>query len=376
MSAFKSCLRWSRQSVAVREALPYTTAARRGRNWPIPIVVCLTLVLGSALFAARPAHAALICNASGANNVISAGSISVPANPTIGATIATLAPTQFQMPCRFDTSAPVETSATLWATFDSSLPPVSGFADVYQTNVQGLGIRYTFNAPACNANNVPMTSGEVKLTCPVSGPVDGPYMPIDVTVTPSFVATGVIPLGARTLSTVPLVSIVYWTSDDPATGWDKPPLYTGAASGRIIHACAINQPDASVTLPTVNSSAFSGGVGSVAGPQSFSLVFSCGSGAQVSIVLTDNTDPSNRSNVLTPTADSTAKGIGIQILNDRGAPVSFGPDSSEPFTTNQWVIGRSPDGRLEVPLIARYIRTGNVVAGTIRALATFTMSYQ
>lgn len=375
MSAFKSWLRWSGQNVAACKALSYATAARRGRNSLIRLAGAL-VVPGSALFAAPAAHAVLTCQANGTNNVVTAGSISVPANPQLGATIATLAPTQFQASCKFLNADPPETTATFWPVFYSSLPPVSGFADVYQTNVQGLGIRYTFDAPACNASNVRMTDGQMKLTCPVSGPMDGPYMPINITVTPSFVATGIIPLGARTLSTVPLVSISYWTSDDPTNGWDQPPLYTGAASGRIIHACSINQPDASVTLPTVNSSAFSGGVGSVAGPQSFSLVFSCGSGAQVSIVLTDNTDPSNRSNVLTPTADSTAKGIGIQILNDRGAPVSFGPDSSEPFTTNQWVIGRSPDGRLEVPLIARYIRTGNVVAGTIRALATFTMSYQ
>ncbi|VVD31382.1 protein of unknown function [Paraburkholderia dioscoreae] len=68
------------------------------------------------------------------------------------------------------------------------------------------------------------------------------------------------------------------------------------------------------------------------------------------VVLTDNTDPFNRSNVLTPAADSTAKGIGLQILNNKGALVSFGSDSSEPFTTNQWLIGASPDGRLQVPL--------------------------
>ncbi|WP_171914512.1 fimbrial protein [Paraburkholderia xenovorans] len=325
------------------------------------------------------AHAALNCTTAGANNVINAGSISVPANPTVGATIATLAPTHLQMLCKMDSSAPVETTATLGAYFYAeSAHPVAGFTDVFPTNVQSVGIRYRFNAPACNASNVPMYDWDVLLTCPVSGEVGGPYVPIDVTVITSLVVTanGPIPLGVRELTTVPLVAIAFETSDSPEWSWPQSPLYTGAASGRIVHACAINQPDASVTLPTVNSSAFSDGVGSVAGPQLFSLVFSCGSGAQVSIVLTDNTDPSNRSNVLTPTADSTAKGIGIQILNDSGAPVSFGPDSSEPFTINQWVIGRSPNGRLEVPLTARYIRTGNVVAGAIRALATFTMSYQ
>lgn len=382
MSASKSWLQaGGRKSTAydawsVTTVATVATVARRDRRSRSRIVACFMLLLVFNLFAARAAHAALICNASGANNTISAGSISVPANPSVGATIATLAPTQFQMPCRFDDSTPVETAATLWPTFDTASPPVSGFADVYATNVHGLGIRYTFSAPACNASNVSMANGGIKLTCPISGPVNGPYVPINVTITPSFVATGVIPLGARSLSTVPTVLLTYWTSDDPTNGWEKPPLYTGAASGRIVHACSINQPDNTVTLPTVNRSAFSAGVGSVASPQSFSLVFSCSSGAQVSIVLTDSTDPSNRSNVLTATADSSAKGIGIQLLNSTGAPVSFGPDSSDPSTTNQWVIGASPNGPLQVPLTARYVRTGDVEAGTIRALATFTMSYQ
>lgn len=376
MTALKSCLRRSCQNVAARRALSYATSARRARSSPVRFLGAFVLLLGSTLLAAPAAHAALTCQVIGTNNVITAGSISVPANPQIGATIATLAPTQLQVSCKFLNADPPETTATLWPTFDSSLLPVSGFADVYQTDVLGLGIRYTFNAPACNASNVPMTNGGIKLTCPFSGPMDGPYMPINITVTPSFVATGTIPLGARTLSTVPSVSITFWTSDDPTSGWDQPPLYTGAASGHIVHACSINQPNASVTLPTVNSNAFAAGVGTVASPQSFSLVFSCSSGAQVSMVLTDNTDQSNRSNVLTLTADSTAKGIGLQILNNRGALVSYGPDSSEPFTTNQWVVGASPNGPLEVPLTVRYIRTGDIAAGTVRALATFTMSYQ
>jgi hypothetical protein len=34
--------------------------------------------------------------------------------------------------------------------------------------------------------------------------------------------------------------------------------------------------------------------------------------------------------------------------------------------TNQWTIGHSPNGPLQVPLTARYIRTGTVTAGPSR----------
>ncbi|HWT37156.1 MAG TPA: fimbrial protein [Paraburkholderia sp.] len=36
----------------------------------------------------------------------------------------------------------------------------------------------------------------------------------------------------------------------------------------------------------------------------------------------------------------------------------------------------SPNGSLQIPLTARYVRTGAVSAGSVNALATFTMSYQ
>jgi type 1 fimbria pilin len=96
----------------------------------------------------------------------------------------------------------------------------------------------------------------------------------------------------------------------------------------------------------------------------------------VLITLTDAVEASNRTTTLKTTADSTAQGIGVQILNSAGTPVAFGPDSALPGNTNQWTVGSSPNGTLQVPLTARYVRTGAVNAGTVRALATFTMSYQ
>jgi type 1 fimbria pilin len=95
----------------------------------------------------------------------------------------------------------------------------------------------------------------------------------------------------------------------------------------------------------------------------------------VLITLTDNVNPANQSNALQPTADSTAQGIGVQILRG-GLPISFGPDSAAVGNTNQWTIGNSPNGPLQVPLTARYVSTGRVAAGTVKALCTFTMSYQ
>jgi type 1 fimbria pilin len=137
----------------------------------------------------------------------------------------------------------------------------------------------------------------------------------------------------------------------------------------------VTQASVAVTLPTVSTGAFSSRVGSIAGSQPFSLSFNCSAGAKVSITLTDNVYPANRSDTLQLTADSTAKGIGIQVLRN-GSPVLFGADSAAAGNTNQWLIGDSPNGTLQLPLTARYVSTAPVSAGTVKALATFTMSYQ
>jgi type 1 fimbria pilin len=321
-----------------------------------------------------PAHASFNCEVSNTNKTLNAGSLSVPQNASTGATVTTLAADPFQPSCVF-TAGSTSTSAILYVDLSTPAALAPGFTDVYQTNIAGLGIRYTFNSTSCAANNVTLPNGTVRLSCPFSGPIST-TMYADIAVTSSLVITGPIGAGASTLSTVPVVSIVYVTSESPSR-WGKGPLYTGSATGTLIKAtCSVTQPAVSVLLPTADTRAFSAGVGAVAAPQGFSLSFSCTTGAKVLMTLTDNVNPANRTSTLGLTTDSTAKGIGVQILNSAGTPILFGADSATPGNANQWLIGNSPNGALVVPFSARYISTGAVSPGTVKALATFTMSYQ
>ncbi|WP_082779101.1 fimbrial protein [Burkholderia sp. PAMC 28687] len=330
------------------------------------------------VFSATSARASLTCTYPvNVSKVLAAGTISVPASPAVGATVKTLAPDAFQIPCRLLSSAPVSTSADEYAIFKTTASLASGFSDVYATNVPGLGVRFAFNAPACNAVNATLDKGEARLTCPVNTPVGGPYVNIDIASVVSLVTTGPVAAGASSLLTIPTVTITYQHSDSPGNSYQFGSLYTGTASGTLSTATCSVQTDAPVVaLPTVSVRGFSGGLGTTAGAQSFNLSFACATGAQVSIVITDAVDPSNRSNVLNLASESTAKGVGVQVLRDKGTPVSFGPDAAGPNVPNQWLIGASPNGVLVLPLTAQYIRTGNVTAGSIKALATFTMSYQ
>ncbi|WP_211606477.1 fimbrial protein [Paraburkholderia nemoris] len=337
------------------------------------------LVLLTGLFSVS-AHAYISCkNGSGVQQTLIAGSLSVGANAAPGTTVGTLAPITYTMQCMFVNDTPYNTSDSSRVVFGTNAARVYG-ADVYATGIEGLGVRYIFNSSACNATNVTMTkgtkyNGEASVSCPFSGPLGGPYQQAAITVTAQLVVTGAIKAGASQLTAAPSVTIDFYSSNGGP--WGQPSLYTGAATGTLTGVtCSVNNSQIPIALPDVKVSDFSSGVGSVAGPKEGVLSLTCQSGVKVWITLTDNVQPSNRTNTLQLTGDSTAKGIGIQVLNPTGSPVLFGADSAASGNQNQWLIGDSPNGTLPVPLTAQYIRTGTVSGGSVKALATFTMSYQ
>lgn len=190
-----------------------------------------------------------------------------------------------------------------------------GFADVYKTAIDGLGVRFVFNAPTCNASNLPLSNSKLQILCALSGPLGGAYQDTNVTVTVIFVAYGAVKGGASTLSSIPVLSEAYISSDSPGSTWSQTAIYTGSATGTLNTAtCSVQTQDLAVFLPTLAVRAFAAGVGAVAGRTAFHLDFTCSTGAQVSIVITDAVTPANRSNVLTLSPESTVKGIGVQVL--------------------------------------------------------------
>lgn len=325
--------------------------------------------------AATPAYADLSCGVTGITLTIAAGVISIPANAAVGTTVLTLAPSPLKLNCILFTG--LGTSGTLISNLSTVTAPASGFDDVYPTSVAGLGVRYTFAAdPNCSPPTPTMKNKAIAIPCLITGPADSKtQIYTNMTVSPSLVVTSAVKPGASTLTSVPLVNFTY-TLKEASGSWSQGSLYTGAASGSLsVATCSVQTPANAITLPNVATRSLAS-VGATAGSQAFGLKFACASGAQVSIVITDAVDPTNRSNVLKLGAESTAKGIGVQILKNGSTPVLFGPDAVGQSVQNQWLIGASPNGLLELPLSAQYIRTGNLSAGSIKALATFTMSYQ
>ena len=143
--------------------------------------------------------------------------------------------------------------------------------------------------------------------------------------------------------------------------------------------CTVSTPSVAIPLGAVESRAFKG-IGSVAGNATRTITLQCagGGGAEsdVLLTLTDQTQPANRSDQLTLTANSTAKGVALQLLFGNRL-ISYGPDAAAIGTPNQWLAGSIGNGTFQIPLTARYIQTGAIVRpGTANGLATFTLAYR
>ncbi len=148
--------------------------------------------------------------------------------------------------------------------------------------------------------------------------------------------------------------------------------------------CAIvgNQTNLAVSLPNVSLKNFTG-VGATPGGSSpnFNFDLDCEPELKVHAVMSDASDAANRSDHLTLASGSTATGVGVQIFkNGEATPLAFGPDSAQPSTQNQWYIGETPAGSGGMffnSFKAGYVQTAPIVeAGTVKAIATITFSYQ
>lgn len=146
-----------------------------------------------------------------------------------------------------------------------------------------------------------------------------------------------------------------------------------------IPTCTVATPSISVPLGSPKLSDFTQ-VGYTSHSEPFNISLTCAGGddgkvTDVYITLTDQTNPANISDTLTLTPDSTANGVGIQVLNG-STVVSYGPDSSVVGNTNQWQAGSTGNGTFTIPLTARYIQIAPAVTpGRANGRATFTMSY-
>lgn len=131
-------------------------------------------------------------------------------------------------------------------------------------------------------------------------------------------------------------------------------------------ACTVTTDPTHVTLPVVPAGAFQG-KGSTAGETAFAIQLRCSAGLALSVTLDTNRPAAGTTGVIAAQRGTGyAQGIGIQVLDQNGQPVTF----KHPIQ-----VGPTPGGALAVRYIARYYQTGKISPGQVSATATFTLSY-
>ena len=143
--------------------------------------------------------------------------------------------------------------------------------------------------------------------------------------------------------------------------------------------CTVSTPGVNMALGTIATHDFQG-PGSTAGSVTESIALDCaagtGSKTDVLITLTDQSQPANRSDVLSLSNTSTAQGVALQLLHGTTL-VRYGPDSSAIGNPNQWLAGSTGNGVFRIPLTARYVQTDTrIIPGKANGVATFTLSYR
>lgn len=240
---------------------------------------------------------------------------------------------------------------------------------VFPTRTPGIGFVLASTA-STGYPYYPLTTGAPQqlVTALVSSPS------LSVTVKARLIKTGNIASNTYTISQTNMAEygiIGKWTDNLNPHGY----VYIGTTTISVqTPTCSPNTNNISVNLPTITTSALPA-LQSTTGDTPFTLSFNCPSAVNVYMTLTDNSLPTNTSTIITPAATTTSSGIGIQVKRN-GNAVSLGPDSGILGTKNQFLVNTNVIGTLSIPLTANYIRTAAASAGKIKAIATFTMSYQ
>lgn len=232
----------------------------------------------------------------------------------------------------------------------SSTPPtmVSGNY-VYPTSVPGVGIELTHNSsPAYSMAPYPNST---------TGAQDSTY---SVSTTLQLVQTGPIAGG----SVLPAGEFAYWQ-----WGSITPEYFVLSNSVTFVSpSCTLDTSSISVVLPTVATSNFPA-KDTVAGTTPFTIQLNCPTGSTTNATIKftgQNGYPAGYANLLLKNTGN-ATGLGVELLDANSNSIVFGTATA---------IGPSQLGSWPLQYFAQYHSTSATVgAGTVKAVATFTITY-
>ena len=226
---------------------------------------------------------------------------------------------------------------------------------VYNTNISGIGIRFSSNAYFENPSNTFSYNAQTSYVDWYGGNIQ-------------LVVTGPVSSGALTPGTIGVVTL------QGSDGVYRDGLTATLTDGTInALACSITTPQLNFIIGDIPASTFGSTVGTTpAGAQNTqNLGLSCSAGTNITVSLSgvQNPDSANPS-VMALTGQGsagTAKGVGVQLLYN-GAPLSI---------NSPLLLKRSSGGQETLPLTARYYQTlTSVESGSANATATLNLTYQ
>ncbi|KAA8995381.1 oxidoreductase [Affinibrenneria salicis] len=247
--------------------------------------------------------------------------------------------------------------------YDSGTPGIGlviGVKDTNATNYSALLTTRNQWYPAPGTNTVPYNG-------------IGGYGKVTLVKTTGHLQTGTTTLAAQNIALVQCYGTDGSFTDSAYIKIAQTQI-TVAATGCNVQSGAnrvVNMGNVSTgTLPSV---------GSQSEAKSTSITLTCDTGIHVAATVSDQTNTGNISNIIGLSSDSTAKGIGIQAFyNGSSTPINLGPDNSSKGNTNQFSVAdiSSQGQALTFPLTFKYVRTGDMTAGTANGLVGVTFSYQ
>lgn len=233
---------------------------------------------------------------------------------------------------------------------------------VYQTNVPGIGIR------AASSNEQFPSYNEEDILRPMHylGSTHGSSQSKSVfRAAAQLVVTGDIQEGYLDTSRLTSMDIL----GNAVIG----EMRFSPASVRITtNTCNLVDRNIYVPLKTVNTQDFNGQYSDILTDSSFRIeITDCAAGTKVDYQFTSagSTGVTNGNILGIAAGDSAADGVGIQILDQNNTVLQFDQNYTAITSTQDKVP-------VEIPLKARYIKTGEIKAGKVDSVATFEVFYR
>ncbi len=241
--------------------------------------------------------------------------------------------------------------------------PVAGYPGVYNTNLAGIGYRITYSdgttVPPMSWTNSYGTAGSTDNGGIIYFP-PGQFK-FELIKTAMTVGYGTLRTGQYGSDDVPSNQAVQISVTNGGT------IISGGCS------IDVNSQNKAVALDSLAIDLFSG-VGSVQGKKPFSLHTTCAnSEPNLMIQYNGTADSSGFPGTLALSGNSTATGVGIQVLHKNGTPIQLGQ-----FETPE-VISNGVDAygnKFSMDFSAQYLQTQPTIRpGSVSATATFTLQF-